>query len=477
MLTAKAHVRERRGVYDAMDTSFVIDVLNLPWFHRTWTVQELALAKQVVLLCGSMSLPWLQFNDTLHTLDMNGNGPPSPSLKLSFSNLLFLENFTSCYRTLSALARGPSYGLEISRALKTLRPKLSSDPKDKVYGLYGIFENIGLPGLPAVDYNKTVEHIYTEVATAAIKHERSLAILYEVCLPPLIPGLPSWVPDWSNTNFFQDDYPSLYDASKQSEPCYYIDGHQLAVSGIVIDLLLEVANSTSFCSADFRRGYNVRTQLGNQDERHSAVIELIRTLQAWVRVSRQLNSYPTGESPLEAFLQTIKPMPDPEPRPEYRLSADFTLRKWISILTANFPDNSINLQELQSEVEILAGYEQIRDNYIGLFGYSTKVEDWPDELRIRFFLRVDNNAVAEVQQEIGSRTYHRTFFTTRDGYMGTAPRSAKLGDLVVLIAGLDFPFIVRKNGESYSLIGPAFIHGVMKGERWDDAQLEKIVLV
>ena len=41
------------------------------------------------------------------------------------------------------------------------------------------------------------------------------------------------------------------------------------------------------------------------------------------------------------------------------------------------------------------------------------------------------------------------------------------------------PFIVRRDGEKFRLVAPAFIPGMMKGEEWpdDENELDKISLV
>lgn len=61
--------------------------------------------------------------------------------------------------------------------------------------------------------------------------------------------------------------------------------------------------------------------------------------------------------------------------------------------------------------------------------------------------------------------------------MGVGPRHYTPGDRIALIAGEELPFIVREAGDKYNLIGPAYIHGVMRGERWDDDLREQIVLI
>jgi len=159
VLTAIAKIYDSRGVYDAMDTDFINDILNLPWFYRTWTVQELVLAREAVFICGSTCLSWSQFIESLQILQVYVNGLPLESNEESVSNPASFYDHTRCYRTLAGIINGPRSGSTISTALKLVRTKLSSDSRDKVYGLYGIFDYIKIPSLPPVDYNKAVHHI------------------------------------------------------------------------------------------------------------------------------------------------------------------------------------------------------------------------------------------------------------------------------------------------------------------------------
>ena len=46
-----------------------------------------------------------------------------------------------------------------------------------------------------------------------------------------------------------------------------------------------------------------------------------------------------------------------------------------------------------------------------------------------------------------------------------------------MFAGVTVTFIVREAGEYYSLVVPAYIHGMMKEEKWDDAKVQMITLV
>ena len=81
---------------------------------------------------------------------------------------------------------------------------------------------------------------------------------------------------------------------------------------------------------------------------------------------------------------------------------------------------------------------------------------------------------------------------TQKGHTGVAPCAAhkkmatefvKAGDSIALLAGLDKPMILRPcsdgSGETYEVVGPAYVYGLMGAQGWNDATVEKrqIVLV
>lgn len=64
------------------------------------------------------------------------------------------------------------------------------------------------------------------------------------------------------------------------------------------------------------------------------------------------------------------------------------------------------------------------------------------------------------------------FLWTRDGHIGTGPVATQEGDVIALIQGVRTPMILRASEplypDRYTVIGPAFINGMMEGEKWDD---------
>jgi hypothetical protein len=55
-------------------------------------------------------------------------------------------------------------------------------------------------------------------------------------------------------------------------------------------------------------------------------------------------------------------------------------------------------------------------------------------------------------------------FKTIAGNVDTGPREMQVGDSVCILAGGNIPFILRPQGKSYRLIGPAYVNGIMDGE-------------
>lgn len=116
----------------------------------------------------------------------------------------------------------------------------STDPRDKIFGLYGLGKEEDRAVL-APDYSKSVVETYTDAAKLLILSTKTINILcINTCSKESrhSPIFPSWVPDWclceSRTARLWN--PAMYDASKDRRsvlhPCLT---RRLKVEGIVLD--------------------------------------------------------------------------------------------------------------------------------------------------------------------------------------------------------------------------------------------------
>ncbi|KAK3349692.1 hypothetical protein B0T25DRAFT_610595 [Lasiosphaeria hispida] len=62
------------------------------------------------------------------------------------------------------------------------------------------------------------------------------------------------------------------------------------------------------------------------------------------------------------------------------------------------------------------------------------------------------------------RLYNADFCFTKSGHVGLVPGAAITGDQISLVHGGGVPFLLRRDGQSYRLIGECYVHGIMHGE-------------
>lgn len=183
------------------------DFFHLPWFSRVWTLQEIALNLNVaVFYCGDQSIKWSTMRLAMSRMK-----------KGIFDHYILLKDALYPYLELQDVQQWRSvWSLDpqisdhclkfepldgprpqISRILGSGRNNKCSDPKDKVFRLFGLCHFLNVP-MPELDYRKSVEQIFFEVTRAIVYDEENLNILYETGGPSRNPRLPSWVPDWEH---------------------------------------------------------------------------------------------------------------------------------------------------------------------------------------------------------------------------------------------------------------------------------------
>lgn len=75
-------------------------------------------------------------------------------------------------------------------------------------------------------------------------------------------------------------------------------------------------------------------------------------------------------------------------------------------------------------------------------------------------------------------TVDRQVFKTRDGHIGLGPGLARKGDCIAIVNGVKTPLVLRAIGGSgrWELIGDCYVHGVMKGEKFDEEKCVDILV-
>ncbi|RYP30073.1 hypothetical protein DL767_006424 [Monosporascus sp. MG133] len=149
------------------------------YFHRAWVIQEVALARSAILICGEKQLSWSSFRRWCLMLE------PTHAQNLRIPPLLHFD-----HRTYAS----PN---QLLRLLDLARDFMAADPRDKVYAILGLIIDADTYNLD-VDYDVSVEELYTRVALQiAVRHGWAAVLRRAGTEQRRLERLPSWVPDWS----------------------------------------------------------------------------------------------------------------------------------------------------------------------------------------------------------------------------------------------------------------------------------------
>ena len=167
-------------------------LLERPWFRRLWVIQEVALAAEVLVVCGDDRIGFGGFEACVYAVWKFYEG--IVDYGEDDEALLGLWGVTRLLQLRDDFRSDGEVSWE--RLLQAASQRLATDSRDKVFAFRGLAEG-GRP-LPSTDYGVGVcpEEVYMDTAVALLCHGECLDLL------PLAgkarngdSSLPSWVPD------------------------------------------------------------------------------------------------------------------------------------------------------------------------------------------------------------------------------------------------------------------------------------------
>ena len=81
---------------------------------------------------------------------------------------------------------------------------------------------------------------------------------------------------------------------------------------------------------------------------------------------------------------------------------------------------------------------------------------WISKFRFKFVENALRSWTSPFVQLAASTVEYRRMFLTETGLIGLASFNAELGDLVVAFHGCNVPFLLRRDGEGYKLVGESY---------------------
>ena len=385
------------------------NLLSRPWFTRTWTFQELALAQRASITCGSHSVPWERFLIVCELVAAYDNAllPGHEShLKETYQYIQYLASVyihLSRFRLQAEVVPYMNQTVDLLNLIVGLRRNKTSQPVDKIFGLLGCAEDVQRDRVMRkfVDYDQPWQRTFSAFTKWFITRYQDLSVfrLINVTGNPPNSELPSWTPNFST----YDQWNSLrLDLSSKILP----HGR---------DRVFNSTGSTTACATpDYEQQLLLRgIQLGTINVLTEPAGNLVRDVEIGPRVltGGEWHLTVTEKASIDGI---YAPTGEPIKLAYHRLRiGDQLWNEERAEDRQRRPKTPLNLPEPQP------------------VGYSAAV-----------------GIVVSQRNDVGTLilkwTTRQRLYITDTGYMGLCHRSCKLGDQVFLLKGGDMPFILRK---------------------------------
>ena len=445
------------------DIQFVL--AKISWFKRLWPVQEYILARNAVLIYGTEKIDKTHIRELIirvrHLLNDGFQG--LVTLDAALSTLHAYSYVTYCVEN-----------KETAKFFSRLRWFSTKYPSDKVFAVQGLLQATGVL-LPDPDYAKPFTTVYREAYMALIQHNRRLTSLTLCSMISSIPNLPSWVPNLSIIEYPHTPSTSPFKATQQTSFQFSEDGFRLEVLGVQLDKVAVVAgkhliepeykdasNFAQFDSEMIKEGLTTGGTHGNL----ARILWNIRALAVFVQFAEREFS---GLGKDEALKKLCHCQQGVAIALTSTNSVDNTFpafREWARRVTASSipaaTEDEVSQLSAETSTSIyLSCLKLIRDPRMA---YLTSTEDFQ-----RFRWLCQEPTVIQLHEKYDSYLRHMTIFKTENGRLGICQYPVEPLDAIVYFPGEDTPFVLRRDGQHFKLVSPAFVGGL--AEDFDEGMI------
>ncbi|KAK4665340.1 hypothetical protein QC763_0061400 [Podospora pseudopauciseta] len=435
-----------------------------PWFTRAWVTQEFCLCPDTVFVCGDQKLDVDLVMLAGQILSYSTLLLVRPPYSLTVEELSSLDDptadFFSCrkrrrgYETKTGDGKGDTLFVLLKKMFVG-RETYAKVWRDRVYSLLGLAVDAEALGIRP-DYGdlwgeeKTVE-IMTDVARRMITNDYSkrVDVLCYSGFPKVVPGLPSWVPDWK-----MNTVKSYYQVQEVVDPHYFAAcGEGNLEVQVVASWSTRVLGLGGFWvdTVDMLPpgdGKKVWSDVNRWDG--PRLMGYLRQVEALLQaaISRPNNPYGSDERRLEAIWRV--PIADTWDdrstgvRASRELKVDVQFRQAVEAMLYDIWMKTTTAEPAEAQ--------RIMDEF-----------NWDERMR-------KGELGAKYRQCMASGGGNKKPFLTTKGYVGMGPPDMEVGDVVVVFCGGRIPFVLRQlpakedGRKTFSFVGEAFCDGIMDGE-------------
>jgi hypothetical protein len=407
------------------------------YWQRIWIVQELLVAKRLVFYCGHKSIEGtsLRAVQDIFSQDNALKEKVFENLQRNeiYHNPIFKGGMIAFDRMRQHLrSSNPSF----YTCLLHNHGRLSSDPRDMIYGLAALMNEKSNNRIK-VDYNLSTRELFTKFTKQEIETSRRLDVITRVFSGLSVHDLPSWVPDW--TGIRHCDHVFQYDTS-QEEFKRYSAGHSEAVVAF---------NEDSMTFRGVRIG-NVELCAGENMVSltfYESCIGVIRKF--WIMV---ISMEEASSIEHEAFARTLVFDKISQLDLGSHTKSEFLrgILGWLGVLFAGsmFPRNDSILLEYW-KVFLSLGTNNMSDKE------KADMEALKKSIMLSWMRVIFHNI------------WDRQFFITTPNIMGLAAKDVTEGGIICIPLGCCHPVVLQKFEDHYINMGEAYIDGFMDGKAMD----------
>jgi hypothetical protein len=430
----------------------VRDLQLRSWFHRLWTLQEIVLSKEAVLMCGTRNLPWHALTNLIQTAISKGMSPlvvphylTSPILRRFDISALQIESL----RQGSIGNRSPD-ATGLSDLMYAADGRKYTEPVDRCWALLGLVSSRfrqAIDDANLVDYSPNAKANYHETYLGTMKihvsqfPEGAMQLLSMGVSHMNNPKLPSWCPDWHLEQFcvpvlqmgkctagFPQAGP---ESAVQLKPSMTIDvKSSLNVCGIPLDTVRVVSSTTGRIWGSYK------------DENGISQKPYLEQCWQWLVESAYIIKSATAVAAGEDS-------------------------------TGNYCTEAMMVAKQQSDQQLWVNLNTLRNQFCALI-FKREVLSTSDA------------------GGLFSRCRNRKIFAMAGGRYGIGPSDMRKGDLVCVFLGGGPLFVLRKAAnqnqnthesnahsqlcpeDEFELVGDAYVPELMRGEVFQLKSLEFI---
>ncbi|KAH9220332.1 heterokaryon incompatibility protein-domain-containing protein [Leptodontidium sp. 2 PMI_412] len=368
-----------------------------PYFTRVWAIQEVNANTKRLVHCGEEKVLW----------DRVGLVACYLTMETTFSRAF---GFTDAYCWWAATMTTDLVQPKNFLLMLYLASNFSSlDPRDVIYGLWGMMQIDKGGELLEPDYAKSVTEVYRDSAEAAlVNFDNTDVTLY-------VQGTedPSWVPRWNVPMLFRNPFrfgkPLPWRPAGNTSPIWDIckETNILSLTGFITNPI------------EFVESYN-ENYFGNR---------ILKTMR------RSLSHVPFTVHQLAAVATSVSFGLNEKSEPEEdEKNVHLLTLRFVAYLKTALEDDEEDTFSAYVPAE-LAKDSQGADG--SLFGKPVWDFTYPES----------------------------SFFITQDKLMGCSISRAEPGDVVFVAKGCTFPLVLRPDGEEFRIRGFAYVGGLMRGEK------------